>query len=80
MYAIPKDTQKVKAKYGVNLRLDISQICKITRTPACKPGEYALFVKDDNDKKKFSIFCGYIDFNRVCDSFEMVNYHVPKGT
>lgn len=74
MYLIAKDKSVVSSTYGTKLNLDISQVWKVVRTPACKPGEYALFLKDDGDGKKFSIFQGYISYKDICNLFEMIKF------
>ncbi len=74
MYAISKETQLVRNKYNLRIDMNISQIWKIVKSPACKPGEYALFLRDSGDKEKFSIFKGYISYDEVCKWFEIVKY------
>ena len=74
MYLIAKDSADIKSSYGQKVNLNISQVWKVVRTPACKAGEYALFRKDDNDNRKFSIFHGYISYKEICDSFELIKY------
>ena len=78
MYLIAKDNNIVQANYGVSIKTDLSQVWKVVRTPACKIGEYALFLKDDNDKDKFSIFQGYITYEKICDFFEMIKVKPSK--
>ena len=70
MYLIAKDNRTVKAKHNVIVNIDMSQVWKVKRTPQCKAGEYALLMKDDNEK--FTIFGGYISYDNVCDWFEMI--------
>ena len=72
MYLIARDKITITGLYSVRIDLDMSQTLKVVRTDACKAGEYALFKKADEDKDKFTIFCGYITYDDVCDSFEMV--------
>ena len=72
MYLIAKDRAVIGSAYGPLVDLDLSQVWKVVRTPSCKPGEYALFKKDDGDDKKFSIFMGYINYKDVCNAFEMI--------
>lgn len=72
MYLISKDTRTIKGKYGSQIKLDLSKVWQVKRTPECKAGEYALFQKDDNDK--FSIFAGYITYDIVCENFEMIKW------
>lgn len=78
MYAISKDSQSVKNKYGIQIDMNISQMWKIVRSPACKPGEYALFLRNTGDKDKFSIFKGYVSYNEVCKWFEIVKYTADR--
>ena len=72
MYLIAKDINTVKTNYGTIIDTDLSQVWKVVRTPSCKAGEYALFLKEDNDKDKFSIFKGYITYDKICEFFEMI--------
>lgn len=72
MYLIAKDKGTVKTNYGMTIKTDLSQVWKVVRTPSCKAGEYALFLKDDNDKDKFSIFQGYVTYDKICQSFELI--------
>ena len=72
MYLIAKDNSVVKTNYGTIVKTDLSQVWKVVRTPSCKAGEYALFLKDDNDKEKFSIFKGYLTYEKICQFFEMI--------
>lgn len=74
MYLIAKDRTAINSNYGQRVDLNISQVWKVVRTPACKAGEYALFQKDDNDDRKFSIFHGYISYKEICNSFELIKY------
>ena len=67
-----KDKGILKANYGMNIQTDLSQVWKVVRTPSCKAGEYALFLKEDNDKDKFSVFKGYITYDKICEFFEMI--------
>ena len=71
MYLIAKDKERIRSNYGTSVDLDISKVWKVVRTPACKAGEYALFLKDDKDKDKFSIFKGYISYEGICEFFEI---------
>ena len=80
MYVIPKETMIVKSLYKMPIRLNISQTWKVKRTSGCKPGEYALFKKDDNDSgTKFSIFAGYATYDNICEWFEMIKYRSSKA-
>ena len=74
MYLVANDSKRIKGMYGVGIDIDMAQVFKVVRTNACKAGEYALFKMRDGDHYKFSIFCGYITFNSVCDSFQMIRY------
>lgn len=74
MYVIPKSKTRISSIHKVPIDLNISQVCKVVRTSECKIGEYALFVKGDKDKDKFSIFKGYISFDNVCDDFELIKF------
>lgn len=75
MYMIPKENKQVKSLQSISIDLNISQTWKVVRTPGCKPGEYALFLKQDEDKSiKFSKFIGYASYDNICDWFEMINY------
>ena len=76
---IAKEDANVRSVYGTRIELNLSKIWKVVRTPACKAGEYALFLKDEIDtSSKFSIFQGYITYNNVCDWFEMIKYKKEK--
>ena len=77
MYLIAKDSEVIKGLYSVPIQIDMSQMLKVVRTAACSAGEYALFRKNDDDKDKFSIFCGYITFDDVCDAFELIKVKKP---
>ena len=80
MYVIPKETMIVKSLYKMPIHLSISQTWKVKRTSGCKPGEYALFKKDDNDSgTKFSIFMGYATYDNICEWFEMIKYRSAKA-
>lgn len=70
MYLIPKDKQIVKGNNSVVITLNLSQIYKVKRTPECKTGEYALLLR--NDQNKFDIFSGYITYDNICNWFEMI--------
>lgn len=72
MYLIAKDNKIIIGQCSVPIKIDMSQTLKVVRTDACKAGEYALFKKNDGDKDKFTIFCGYITYDDVCDSFELI--------
>ena len=74
MYLIAKDKTVINNCCGAQVNLDLSQVWKVVKTPACKPGEYALFQKADEDDKKFSIFRGYVSYKDICESFEMIKY------
>ena len=74
MYLIAKDRAVIGTSYGPLVDLDLSQVWKVVRTPACKPGEYALFKKYDNDARKFSIFTGYVSYKDICNAFELIKY------
>ncbi len=74
MYVIPRNKTRIHSIHKVPIDLNISQICKVVRTTECKAGEYALFVKDDKDKDKFTIFKGYISFDNICNDFELIKY------
>ncbi len=74
MYAMAKDAEVINCQYNRPIKADLSQIFKIVRTEGCKPGHYALFEKDDNDTTKFSKFCGYVDYNTICNSFVMIKW------
>lgn len=78
MYLISRDTKIIRSNHGAPINLDLSSIWKVVRTPACKAGEYALFLKEDNDTDKFSIFKGYISYDAICNSFELIKYEKPK--
>lgn len=78
MYLIAKDKVSIKSNHGFKINLDISKVWKVIRTPACDAGEYALFLKDDNDKSKFTIFQGYISYNTICEFFEMIKFNKEK--
>lgn len=75
MYVIPKEDMIVRSIYKIPIHLKLSQTWKVKQTSGCKPGEYALFKKADEDKgTKFSIFGGYITYDNICEWFEMIKY------
>lgn len=79
MYLIAKENTTVLSNYGTRIKLDLSKIWKVVRTPACKAGEYALFLKDDNDNgSKFTIFQGYVSYDNICKWFELIKYTKEK--
>ncbi len=71
MYLMAKEIKEVKIQNNITVNLNLAEVWKIVRSFGCKPGDYALYKRDDDNK--FSTFVGYITFDEVCKYFEMIH-------